>query len=149
MNITPMVGALEQLVAQQVAIGGGDPAVEAAAQAINDTLEPAIQQIALDLAQQAAHEVAAQLPDHEVDVVLVEGEPTLRVRTIEGVDEVVAPGAYEARLTLRLTDTLKDLIEESASQAGDSVNTWVVKALSSGTRKRRQAGQRISESFEL
>jgi hypothetical protein len=149
MNTTAAVAAVEQAVAQQIMIGGGDPAIEAAGRAVLVVIEPTMRQIALDLAQQAAHEVGAQLPEHEVEVVLVDGDPTLRVRGVDVEAGEVAPGDYEARLTLRLPDVLKDLVEEKAGQAGDSVNTWVVKTLSSKARKRADRGGKVTGSFEL
>lgn len=149
MNITASVAALEQAVEQQVIIGGGDPTVEAAARAVLAAIDPAMRQIALDFAQQAALEVAAQLPDSEVEVVIVDGEPALRVRPTDKQPEEVATGDYEARVTLRLPEALKDLVEQNADDAGDSVNSWVVKALASSARKRASRSGRVSESFEL
>ena len=149
MNTTAAIAALEQAVSQQVMIGGGDPSVEAAARAVLGAIEPAMKQIAFDLAQQAAVEVDAQLPEHEIEVVLADGEPVLRVRLAEAEGSDVTPGDYEARLTLRLPELLKDLVEENAGQSGDSVNTWVVKALSSKARKRSDRGGRVTGSFEL
>ena len=149
MNTTAAIAALEQAVSQQVMIGGGDPSVEAAARAVLGAIEPAMKQIAFDLAQQAAVEVDAQLPEHEIEVVLADGEPVLRVRSAEAEGSDVAPGDYEARLTLRLPEVLKDLVEENAGQSGDSVNKWVVKALSSKARKRSDRGGRVTGSFEL
>ena len=149
MNTTAAIAALEQAVSQQVMIGGGDPSVEAAASAVLGAIEPAMKQIAFDLAQQAAVEVDAQLPEHEIEVVLADGEPVLRVRSAEAEGSDVTPGDYEARLTLRLPELLKDLVEENAGQSGDSVNTWVVKALSSKARKRSDRGGRVTGSFEL
>ena len=149
MNTNAAIAALEQAVSQQVMIGGGDPSVEAAARAFLGAIEPAMKQIALDLAQQAAVEIDAQLPEHEIEVVLADGDPVLRVRSSESEAGEVAPGDYEARLTLRLPEMLKDLVEENAGQTGDSVNTWVVKALSSKARKRSDRGGRVTGSFEL
>lgn len=149
MNSTAAVAALEQAVNQQVMIGGGDPAVEAASRAVVSAIEPAMKQIALDFAQQAALEIDAQLPDHEVEVIFVDGEPALRVRSAEADGGEIAGGDYEARLTLRLPEVLKSLVEENAGQAGDSVNTWVVKQLSSKTRKRADRGGKVTGSFEL
>ena len=80
MNITGAIAALEQAVNQQVMIAGGDPAVEGAARAVIGAIEPAMKQIALDFAEQTAFEVGAQLPDHEIEVVILDGEPALRVR---------------------------------------------------------------------
>lgn len=129
MDTDSAVARLEAAVSAQVA-ATGDPALEAAARSLLAALAPAVRQLALDLAEQAAVEVAAQLPGHEVDVVVRAGEPALAVR--EPSQRPAPPeGGYEARITLRLPPTLKRLVEESAGSAGDSVNTWVVKALSS------------------
>ncbi|MDH5373858.1 MAG: hypothetical protein OEX97_13020 [Acidimicrobiia bacterium] len=149
MNVTSSVAALEQAVSQQIVIGGGDPAVEAAARAVLGAIEPAMKQIAFDLAQQAADEVGAQLTDFEVEVVLADGEPSLRVRAAEVEEGDMTSGDYEARLTLRLPEVLKDLVEESAGKSGDSVNSWVVKTLSTNARRRKERGGKITGSFDL
>ena len=149
MNITGAIAALEQAVNQQVMIAGGDAAVEGAARAVIGAIEPAMKQIALDFAEQTAFEVGAQLPDYEIEVVILDGEPALRVRAAESETKEVASGDYEARLTLRLPEVLKSLVEENAGQSGDSVNTWVVKQLSSKTRKRADRGGKVTGSFEL
>ena len=149
MNVTSSVAALEQAVSQQIVIGGGDPAVEAAARAVLGAIEPAMKQIAFDLAQQAADEVGAQLTDFEVEVVLADGEPSLRVRAAEVEEGEITSSDYEARLTLRLPEVLKDLVEESAGKSGDSVNSWVVKTLSATARKRKERGGKIRGSFDL
>src|SRR5918998_1211730 len=71
----------EAAVTNQVALAGGDPAVEAAARALREALRPAVRQLVLELIEQAATEVDAQLPYQRVEVVLRGGEPTLEVRT--------------------------------------------------------------------
>jgi len=140
---------LEEAIMRQVGLSGDDAAVAAAAEAMLDVLDATVRQIVVDLAQQAANEVSAQLPDHEVEVVISDGEPELRVRAFDPGGEV-APGSYEARLTLRLPDTVKELIEDAAADAGDSVNSWVVKTLSSRVRVRHGGkGRRISGTVEL
>ena len=113
---------LDGTVEQQVLVAGGDPEVEAAARALLTALDPAIRQLAYDLAEQAAAEVTAQLPSHEVDVVLTDGEPTLRVRPVEGGEAASAGESLDARITLRLPPTLKELVE-SAAETGASRST--------------------------
>lgn len=130
MDTQTALANFEAAVATQVAAAGGDPVVESAAQTLLAALGPANRQLALNLAEQAATEVAAQLPGYDVDVVLREGEPVLTVREPRGV-QTPREEDYEARLTLRLPPSLKSVVEESAGTTGDSVNTWVVKALSS------------------
>ncbi|MDK1027527.1 MAG: toxin-antitoxin system HicB family antitoxin, partial [Actinomycetota bacterium] len=73
-------------------------------------------------------EVAAQLPDNTVDVVLSDGEPTLVVRRT-GDSVTINTEDLDARMTVRLPENLKDDLEAAASELGDSVNTFVVKAL--------------------
>ncbi len=142
MDTQTALARFEAAVATQVAASGGDPTLEAAAQALLGALGPAARQLALELAEQAATEVAAQLPDHEVDVVLRDGEPALAVR-----EPQAAPAAhdedYEARITLRLPPSLKTVVEESAGTTGDSVNTWVVKALSSMAGRPARRGRQL------
>ena len=141
---------LEEAITRQVGLSGDDAAVEAAAGVILEVLEPTVRQIVIDLAQQAANEVSAQLPNHEVDVVMSDGEPELRLRASEAGGEV-ASGSYEARLTLRLPDSVKELIEDAAADTGDSVNSWVVKTLSSRVHVRHSglSGKKVSGTVEL
>ena len=80
MDTTMAMTRLEGAIQQQVIVAGGDQEVEVAARAILSALGPAVRQLAFDLAEQAAAEVASQLPGHHIEVVLAAGEPTLRVR---------------------------------------------------------------------
>jgi len=115
--------------------------VEAASRALLSALEPAVRQLAYDLAEQAAAEVASQLPSHEVDVVLAGGEPALRVRPIESGEAPAAGESLDARITLRLPPTLKELVESAAEERGESLNTWLVKTL---TTRAGEGGRRRS-----
>ena len=96
---------------------------------------------------------AAQLPDRTVDVVLLDGDPTLRVSDLPANAD--GGGAndeeeFDARITLGCSPSLKRLVEESAAVGGESVNTWVVDALARTTRRATGSrGQRITEDFEL
>ena len=113
-------------------------------------LRPALDRLTLTVAEEAAAEVSAQLPDAEVRVVMDGGQPTLAVDSSEAdVDIGSLRDELEARLTLRLPSNLKELIEHSAGDAGDSVNTHVVETLhKSLQRSRRAAGRRISGTIE-
>lgn len=121
-----------------------DPAVETAARALTAALRPATRELAMELAQQAAEEVGAQVEGSDVEVVLSGGEPTLVVR--QRADERESPPpddeGYEARLTLRLPPSIKERIEQAAEQTGDSVNRWVVEALSGSARPATRRGRR-------
>jgi hypothetical protein len=146
MNGYSALTKLEEAVNRQIAFAGADPAVESAGRAILGILESTVQQVVLELAQQAAHEMSAQLPDYEIDVVVAEGDPELRVRPVEPTGEAV--GSYEARLTLRLPDAVKEMVENAAAGAGDSVNSWVVKTLSSKAHI-RQVGKKVTGTVDL
>ena len=141
MDTTMAMARLTGAVEQQVLVAGGDPEVEAAARALLSALEPAVRQLAYDLAEQAAAEVASQLPSHEVDVVLAGGEPALRVRPIESGEAPAAGESLDARITLRLPPTLKELVESAAEERGESLNTWLVKTL---TTRADEGGRRRS-----
>lgn len=148
MELSTSLARLEAALTAQLAMLGGEAAFGTTADALYAALEPAFRQLGLDLAQQAASEVAAQLPDHEVDVVLAEGEPALRVRTAE--DPVAAPtDDLDARLTLRLPGSLKRIVEDAAEDVGDSVNSWVVKTLATRARPPRPQEQDTTGSGEF
>ena len=146
MDTASVRATLEATLADQVGLAGGDPTVALAADAVLAALGPALAQAALRLAEQAALEVGAQLPDHEVDVVVRDGEPALAVRSAEH-DVAYAADDLEARLTLRLPTVLKTELEEAAGSAGDSINTYVVKTLAARKRAASRTGRRITGTF--
>jgi hypothetical protein len=131
----------EAAVTNQVSLAGGDPAVEAAARALREALGPASRQLVLELVEQAAVEVDAQLPHHGVEVVLRGGEPALEVRSVEQERGRPADEEYGARITLRLPPSLKSAVEEAARAAGESVNSYLVGALSRSTARPAQVGR--------
>ena len=105
----------------------------------------------MDLAEQAACEVRAQLPDRTVDLVLADGDPVAAHR--RGARSSAEPTSTEeldARITLRVPPSLKSLIEDAAETAGASVNSWVLDALSRRARKPAHGhGFRMTHSFDL
>lgn len=145
MDLTSVIAQIEAAVTAQLNLAGDDPAVEEAGEVILDALGPALRQSAIQLAEQAANEVAAQLVDTSIDVVISDGEPNLLVRSTE------QPVAYTAedlaaRITLRLPEHLKAALEDAAGEVGESMNAYVVKRLSSSGGVRRR-GRRISGTF--
>lgn len=146
MDVTTVTTEIEALLQQQLELMSGDDAVERATQAMLLSLEPALQRAAMQLAEQAAAEVDAQLPDARVDVVVSDGDPTLVVRSSQEAGPAFGVEDLEARLTLRLPSQLKDQIEQAAGDAGDSINSYVIKSLSR-TSGRRKGGRRVSETF--
>jgi len=133
MDIEGFVDEMRAAVEAQLALGVDDPTVAVAGEAVMAALGPALRQAGSALAEQAAAEVGAQLRDHTVDVVLVSGQPNLVVRPTSP-PESVTTDQLDARLTVRLPEELKGDLEEAAAALGDSVNTFVVKALSGQTK---------------
>jgi hypothetical protein len=147
-QIRPVINAIEATLISQANVAGSDPAVEAAVTQLATALGPALQVAAMAIAEQAAAEVRAQLPEHTVDVVLTDGDPALRIGDAPRVAEPRQVEDLDARITLRLPPKLKQLIEEAAQTNGDSVNTWVVDALGKRAGQKGR-GKRFDESFDL
>lgn len=143
MDLTAALTRVEAAMTRQFALAGEAAGVHA--EALYGAIEPAIRQLALDLAEQAAAEIGAQLPGHTIDVVLADGEPTLRVNSSSGPEPVLGD-ELDARLTLRLPAALKQLVEAEAEDVGDSVNSWVVRTLSSRASAAEQRHRRGAEA---
>jgi hypothetical protein len=133
MDIDSVIDQVNALVYGQLRMAGEDPAVEAAGEAMVRAMEPALRQAGMILAEQAAAEVGAQIADRRVEVVLNQGQPSLIVRDSDQT-VTVSTDELDARITVRLPETLKEDIETAAQDLGDSVNTFVVRALASTTR---------------
>ncbi len=148
MNIEASVVAFEETLAQQATLGGD--AVEEAAGALLQAVRPAVERLALSIAEDAAQEVAAQIPDATVRVVIEEGSPALMVERQEAEDAAAFKGEdLEARLTLRLPTALKSAIEDAAAEAGASVNSQVVDALGKALhRQQRNSTRRFTGTIE-
>ena len=148
MQTSAVLHNLESSLQNQLALVT-DPAIEAGGRAVLDSLHPALKEAALELVNQAADEVRAQLPSHRVEVMLSDGEPSLRI-TSDDMSAAQVEGDFDARITLRLPDSIKNVIERAASDSGDSVNAWVVKTLagraSSGSKSSRR---RVIETFDV
>ena len=149
MHIEPVLLSLRATIERQVALGSGDPAVEAAAERLADTLAPALRQAAIELVQQAAVEVGAQLHDRTIDVVLSGDDLELRVVDAPTDAAEATVEDLDARITLRLPPSLKSTIERYANVDGESVNAWVIDALSKGARRHDATGRRVTEDFDL
>jgi len=149
-QIRPIINSVQATLLSQATVAANDPAVEAAVGQLVEALGPALQMAAMEIAEQAAAEVRAQLPEQTVDVVLSDGDPTLRLSDAPHVSEArVVNEDLDARITLRLTPTLKQLVEEAAQSAGDSVNAWVVDALGRRAGRERGRGKHYNQSFDL
>lgn len=157
MRLDPIFAHIEAAIEAQLRLT--DPGVAEIANSFLDAFRPALRGAFMDIAEQAAEEVTAQLGDRRVDVRLVSGDPELVVTSAPLPPVPPPPPAppgtpgsadedLEARITLRLPGSLKGIIEDAASDSGASINSWVVDALRSRAR-RSGAGSSVEESFEL
>ena len=145
MNTEAVLAKLEDQLTRQARLASADPAVEPVVEAIAGSLRPALSQAVFELAEQAAAEIGAQLATGHVEVVLTDGEPTLRYRG-EAAEQAFSVDDLEARMTVRLPANLKASLEEAADDVGDSMNSYVIKTLASGAARGRR-GRRIRETF--
>ena len=146
MDARVIMTEIEESLNSQLRLAGDDPHVLEAGEAIMASLEPAIDRAVMHLAEQAATEVDAQLAGQRVGVELREGAPVLVVHRNDE-DVRIDTDDLEARITLRLSEKLKSVLEDAAGEAGESVNTFVVKTLT-GKAKEHGSGRRYSGTIE-
>lgn len=151
MQLSQAVASLEAAVDTQLSVAS--PEVAQLGTQLMAALQPAIQKAMMDLLCMAADEVSAQLPNHQVDLRLVDGEPELVVSTGTLPPPPPPPppgvGDDEARITLRLPGYLKDLIAEAATATGESVNAFVVDALRQQAHTRPGRAEHVQTTIEL
>jgi HicB family len=129
MQLEPHVDALRAELAALADLGSEEAA--AVAEQLGRALSSTLGLRLLEVLSEAALEVNAQLPGGHVEVRLAGQEPSL----VYVEDEAATPAAaaaddgLNARITLRLPDSLKASVEAAASADGVSVNTWLVRAL--------------------
>ena len=149
MHVESVLNGLRASLERQRTLAGEDPAVDDAVATLVDALDPALRLAALELAQQAAVEVDAQLSDRRVDVVMVDGDPSLRLAEVAPRESGEQTEELDARITLRLPPSLKRLIEDAATSDGGSVNGWVVDALNKRATRSETGSRHVTESFDL
>ena len=137
MNTEAIATKIEDQLVATGRLAANDPAAEQVIDALVSAVGPAVRQGVLELVEQAAAEVGAQLASSRVDVVISDGEPALVVRS-EEAEPAFSTEDLVARMTVRLPTQLKAALEEAADDAGDSVNSFVLKTLSTGTTRSRK-----------
>src|SRR5579859_523121 len=148
MQTTPYVDAL--LADLEAMASLGDEAVANAAQRLSQTLRASAGMRLLDLLGEAALEISAQLPSGHVEVRLAGQEPSLVYVDDEPEPATAAPSGEDgasARITLRLSESLKLNVELAANREGLSVNTWIVRALgraATGQTTTRRSSRRMT-----
>jgi hypothetical protein len=129
MQIEGYVEAVREDLARIAAVG--DESTARAADVLAVALEPALARRFQEALAEAALELSAQLERGRVEVRIAGGDPEL-VYVADFESEPVESGeaAFDARITLRLPESLKSRLESAASAGGVSVNTWLVQTLS-------------------
>jgi hypothetical protein len=130
----------------------GGESVRAVAEQLTAALEPAMQLVLLDALSTAAAEISAALEEPAVEMRLRGRDPEFVVLATEPVADEPAPEAADntdnnARITLRLPETVKSRVELTASAEGVSVNAWLVRAIARALDPqptRRSSGRRIT-----
>jgi predicted HicB family RNase H-like nuclease len=146
MQIEGHVQALREDLANVAALG--DENTGRAAQLLSVALEASFGRRLLEVLNEAALELSGQLQDGRVEVRLSGRDPEL-VFVAETAEPAGAGAeeAFTARITLRLPESLKARIEQSAAREGASVNTWLVQVLTRSTDQRRPGGGRRMTGF--
>lgn len=128
--------------------------VAATAERLAEALGPSVRMTIVEVLSDAAAELSAELGDALVDVRVRGREPEFTVTRNDDADDEAGygyPGAdivlagtaadaddgCQARVTVRMSDSLKARIDEVSAERGLSVNAWIVEALRHAT-----AGQR-------
>jgi hypothetical protein len=143
MNLTGYVEALQQQLAVAAATGGDE--TQALAGRLVAPLDAATRLVLLDALSAAAGEITREMAPGSVDLRLRGQEPSFVV-TLPPAEPVTGDGPESAaaarppvsapetddaamvRINLRLPEHLKGRVEDAASQAGLSVNAWLVRA---------------------
>jgi hypothetical protein len=144
MNIAAFVEALQQDLANVASMG--DQATAEAARRISAALEPSLRLRLMDVLGEAAVELTSQLPDGHVEVRLAGGDPELVYVEERGGPVPTGEDSLSARVTLRLPETLKAVIDAAAQEAGVSANTWLLQQISrsTGSKRRGPGGRRMT-----
>ena len=144
MNVAAFVEALQQDLAAVAAMG--DEATAEAARRISAALEPSLRLRLMDVLGEAAVELTSQLPDGHIEVRLAGGDPELIYVEERGGPVPTGEDSLSARVTLRLPETLKAVIDAAAQEAGVSANTWLLQQISrsTGSKRRGPGGRRMT-----
>jgi hypothetical protein len=138
MDLTPYLESLRADLAAAAAPGGPDTAK--AAEMLGHSLEASARLALLEVLSDAAAEITTRLHDASVEVRLRGRQADLVVTRTEPVrDDEPAPvldnGGDLTRLTLRMPESLKTHVEQTAAAEGISVNAWLVRAVTASVQR--------------
>ncbi|TFV52895.1 hypothetical protein [Blastococcus sp. TF02A-35] len=140
MDLTPFVEQLRRELTVAAEAGGEEARV--LAERLAAPLESSVRLALLNALSVAAEELTSQLAPGSVDVRLRGGDIGFAVTQPPAPEPAAAPTPAAApapdtddgstiRITLRLPEALKSRVEDAAAATGSSVNTWLVRAVSS------------------
>ncbi|WP_017539874.1 hypothetical protein [Nocardiopsis halophila] len=144
MDLTPYVDDLRRQLVTAAEAGGEE--TRAIAERLTAALEPAARLALLDALSSAAEEITRDVAPASVEVRLRGGQadfivtpPPVGPAGAEAPDPAASPRPLPpeaedggtSRITLRLPDRLKPLVEDAARLEGLSVNAWLVRAVGS------------------
>lgn len=139
MDLTRYLETLRADLAAAAAPGG--PETTRAAELLGHSLEASARLALLEALSDAAAEITTRLPDASVEVRLRGREADLVVTHAAPAPLAVAPtpavppdGGDLTRLTLRMPESLKTHVEQTAAAEGISVNAWLVRAVTAAVR---------------
>jgi hypothetical protein len=128
MEIDPYVQELRDDLARVAAVG--DESTARAAELLSVALEASLGRRLQEALAEAALELSGQLDHGRVEVRIAGSDPELVFVPDEPAEAADSPDeAFDARITLRLPESLKTRLDAAAAAAGVSVNTWLVQAL--------------------
>jgi hypothetical protein len=138
MQIDGYVQALREDLARIAAVG--DESTARAAELLSGALESALGRRLQEALGEAALELSGQLDSGRVEVRIAGGDPELVLVLDEEPPADTADEAFNARITLRLPESLKARLEAAAAREGVSVNTWLVHQLMRSSEPRTPGG---------
>lgn len=144
MELAPFVHALREDLAAAAALAD-DEATREAASRLAQALEASLQLRLLDLLSEVSLSLSGQVPGR-VEVRLAGRDPELvYVPDEEAEPAAPADDALTARITLRLSESLKAQVEVAAARESLSVNAWILRALARSLETRSiRAGRRLT-----
>jgi hypothetical protein len=141
MQTSSIVEALLEDLSALAALG--DEATNAVAARLNRAMAGPVRLRLMEALTEAAAELNHQLPNGQVGVRLA-GPDIELVYTGESEPAPAPDNALDARITLRLPESLKAQVEQSAGLEGASVNAWIVRALAGSVDRKRTVGNRLT-----
>lgn len=140
MDITPYVEHLRASLLSAAEMA--DEETRRAAERLGFALDSSVRLTLMEAISQAAAEITAEMPDGGVDVRLSGRDLDFLVHVSTPTPPAPPSPPAEAledgtlsRITLRIPEAVKVRAEERASEAGQSLNTWLVSVVRAATRE--------------